>query len=518
MITLGLDASTQSLSALIIDTSKGTIIADHSVSFGRDLAKYKSPAGFIPGGKDGEIHADPRMWLDALDMLMAKLQSSGIDVSTIDAVSGSGQQHATVYLAEKFHQTISQLDSSQNLSSQLDDCFSRQTSPIWMDNSTAKECAEMADAIGSQQEVCKRTGSIMIERFSAAQIRRFAKLDPAGWQNTNTVHLCSSFLASVISGKSVAIDHGDGAGMNLMNLQSLSWDDKVVSACAPELAEKLPSLAPSATVAGNIAPYFVEKYGFKAECKSILWTGDNPSSLVGMGAAGAGKMVISLGTSDTLFAAMPEPVTDPDGYGHVFGNPLGGYMSLICFRNGSLAREALKELLAASWEDFAAAGKAERMGPDGFSAPFFMEEITPLTRAPHTQCYGDVDEEKLSKLEKIRFLLDGQFINMKYRAAWLGIDPDEIYLTGGAAQNDGIAQTVADIFQIQSSRLQVNNSAALGASLRAAHACGISIQSLESDFCKSSAGSERSPQTISPESQLKSKQLYQSLINNIKQD
>ena len=62
-----------------------------------------------------------------------------------------------------------------------------------------------------------------------------------------------------------------------------------------------------------------------------------------MGASSPGKLVISLGTSDTLFAAMPEPRTDPNGFGHVFGNPLGGFMSLICFLNGSLARERVKE-------------------------------------------------------------------------------------------------------------------------------------------------------------------------------
>jgi hypothetical protein len=40
---------------------------------------------------------------------------------------------------------------------------------------------------------------------------------------------------------------------------------------------------------------------------------DNCSSLVGMGASEPGKIVISLGTSDTFFAAMPNVFADPNG-------------------------------------------------------------------------------------------------------------------------------------------------------------------------------------------------------------
>ena len=115
----------------------------------------------------------------------------------------------------------------------------------------------------------------------------------------------SSFFASIFAGKTVAIDHGDGAGMNLMNLSDLDWDQDLIRATAEDLGEKLPPCAPSNTKSGPISHYFVEKYGFSPTCETIIWSGDNPCSLIGMGAASPGKVVISLGTSDTLFAAMP---------------------------------------------------------------------------------------------------------------------------------------------------------------------------------------------------------------------
>ncbi len=43
---------------------------------------------------------------------------------------------------------------------------------------------------------------------------------------------------------------------------------------------------------------------------------------------------------------------DPRGFGHVFGNPGGGFMSLICFVNGSLAREAVANKFGLDWPAF----------------------------------------------------------------------------------------------------------------------------------------------------------------------
>ena len=443
---LGLDCSTQSFSALIIDARTGAIIQEASVNFEADLPHYQTSSGFIHGDLPGEVFSNPLMWVEALDLLLARLVESGADLSAIEAVSGSGQQHATVYLNDRFNAILENLQSSSCLKDQLGPCLSRPLSPIWMDSSTAEECEEIASAIGGDEEMCRRTGSTATQRFSGAQIRRFSKLSPEAWHDTAHVHLNSSFHASVLAGKSVSIDYGDGAGMNLMNLSSEDWDAEIVSITAEGLADKLPSLKPSSTIAGNISPYFVEKYQFNPEAKVALWSGDNPCSLVGMGAASPGKMVISLGTSYTLFAAMEGPVTDPSGFGHVFGNPCGGFMSLICFSEGALALEKLRSELGISWDQFSEAA----LSPD--SSP-------------------------------VRSLIDKQFLDMKAHSAWMGESPTTIYVTGGASKNPGICQTIANIFGSNVQRMATSSSAGLGAAMRAAHATGnFSLEDLESKF------------------------------------
>ena len=492
-LILGLDLSTQSLSAVVLDSTKGVIVTSDSVNFGEELPHYGQVHGFDDSGEGGEVHANPLMWLEALDLLLERMKEGGCSFSEISAVSGSGQQHGSVYLRKCFAQQLARLSPRHDLKNQLASCLARDSSPIWMDSSTLAECAEITEAVGGSEQVCAKSGSIAIERFTGPQIRKFAKNEPEAYHQTGTIHLVSSFFASIMAGKSLAIDHGDAAGMNLMNLSTKDWDLELVEATAEQLMEKLPPCVSSTTQSGPISSYFVEKYGFSPTCETVLWSGDNPCSLVGMGAASPGKLVISLGTSDTLFAALPELKTNPSAYGHVFGNPIEGYMSLICFKNGSLAREAVKEQFGLSWSDFESRALSRSViGNDGLlMLPFYEPEITPKLDLGGALFSEDGDH---GAQRTVRAVLEGQFLNMRVHSDWLGVDLKEIYLTGGASENDGIAQVLANVFGLPVERLEVPGSAVIGAALRAAHALGENLSDLEEKFCKTKAGGRIEPE------------------------
>jgi xylulokinase len=498
---LGLDSSTQSLSAILIDPERGRILHECSVNFGKDLPEFGSPKGFLPDGRGGEVHANPLLWLAALDLLLGQLSQS-IDLSQVKCIAGSGQQHGSVYLDESFEPRLKALDPTKDLATQLAPALTRSTSPIWMDTSTSAECAEIAAALGGPDEVCRRSGSIAIERFTGPQIRRFFKSYPSAYARTCHIHLVSSFLASILAGRAAPIDYGDGAGMNLMNLAQLSWDPDLMRATAPDLAKKLPGLSSATRAFSPISSYFVAKYQFAHDCRIAPFTGDNPASLIGMGAGEPGLVVISLGTSDTFFAAMPAAKTDPQGFGHVFGNPAGGFMSLICFRNGSLAREKLRDQYSLDWADFDQAALTSTRDAAGTNLmlPFFSPEITPRHdfNAPVLQG-SPAFESGANHALQVRALLEGQFLNMRLHSQWMAVTPKRIRLTGGASTNNGIAQIVADVFQAPVERLAIPNSAALGAALIAATAGGHDLKSLQQTFCQSSAGSETKPDpTLAP--------------------
>jgi xylulokinase len=492
---LGIDASTQSLSALVFDGAARRIVAQSCVNFGTDLPHYNAPRGFIPGGLEGEVHSDPLMWLEALDLCLSRLRETGIDLATVAAISGAGQQHGTVYLNETGLARFGSLDAAQPLAAQFAGAFSRRTSPIWMDTSTSAQCRAIETALGGPDAVCARSGSIAIERFSGPQIRRFAETDAAAYAATARIHLVSSFMASVLAGADAPIDHGDGAGMNLLNLRTLDWDAGLLDATAPRLRGKLPAAMPSQTVIGPVSRYFVEKHGFASGARVVTFTGDNPSSLVGMGAGQPGKVIISLGTSDTFFAAMPEALTDPAGCGHVFGNPLGGFMTLQCFINGSLAREHVRDRLGMDWNAFSEALRETPPGNDGNRMlPFFGCEISPRCDVSAPVVSGPFADRWESHPASARACVEGQFLNMRLCTEWMRLTPDVIHLTGGASQNDAIARIAADVFQAAVKRLAVPDSAALGAALRAGLADGgIDRAAIEAYFAEAASGATIAP-------------------------
>jgi xylulokinase len=116
------------------------------------------------------------MWVEALDRLLERMrQDRGVRSGRIAAVSGSGQQHGSVYWRSGCPDLDSKaLDSRSPL---LDRSFSAlflplTDSPIWMDSSTGSECRAREQALGGPQAVADLTGSRAYERFTGNQIAR----------------------------------------------------------------------------------------------------------------------------------------------------------------------------------------------------------------------------------------------------------------------------------------------------------------------------------------------------------
>jgi len=473
------------MSALLVDTDTGKVVAERNVNFGERLPHYKSPKGFLPNDDAAIKHSDPLMWVEALDLVLQDLRSAGVDLSRVRGISGAGQQHGSVFLSKSLDQ-VGDWSASAPLCEQVRPLLSRKTSPIWMDSSTSQECDEITASVGGDERVSTITGSRATLRFTGPQIRRFYKTCPAEWQRTAEIHLVSSFIPSLLVGKSVSIDFGDGAGMNLLDLAKGDWSDSLLDATAPGLRQKLKPPVASTTVVGEIAGYFVKKYGFAPGTKVIAFTGDNPSSLIGMGASKPGTAVISLGTSDTVFTAMATKRTDPRGYGSVFGNPAGGFMSLACFSNGSLAREEITRKFDLSWDAFASAILDKtKPGNDGnMLLPYFVPEITPrVLKAAPRWFGGDAFVAGKDGAAAARAVVEAQALTMRLHSDWIGEAMTTVLVTGGASKNKGLLRVLADVFQATIMPLSVSNSSALGGALRAAQGVdGSAWQNLYAQF------------------------------------
>ncbi len=466
---LGLDSSTQSLTAIVIEAGRGDprVLVETSFTFDEALPQYGTGRGVLPREDPAVAVSPPAMWAEALDLMMARLAESGIDLGRLAALSGSAQQHGSVYLARDAGARLAGLDAAHPLAPQVAPMLSRPVSPIWLDSSTAAECAEITAAVGGAAVLAARTGSRAFERFTGPQIRKFAAADPDAYARTGHVHFVSSFLASLLAGRHAPVDPGDASGANLMDLASAAWWPDAVEATAPALADRLPRIVPASTAIGPLAPYWQTRYGLPA-ARVIVWSGDNPSSLVGVGLVREGRVAISLGTSDTIFGLMTRPRVDPDGAGHVFGAPTGEYMGLTCFSNGSLARERVRDTYGLSWADFSRALEAAPPGNRGrLLIPWFVPEITPPVRTPGVHRVGLADDDVAGH---VRGVVEAQQMAMALHSRWMGVPIETIHATGGAAANTAILQVMADVFGADVYRSTVANSAALGAALRAWHA------------------------------------------------
>lgn len=464
---LGIDSSTQSLSAIVIDYDARKVVYEQSLNFDKSLPHYKTQNGALPNRDALVKHSPPLMWVEALDLLFAGMKKDGVALQDVLAVSGSGQQHGSVYFNDRAAAALAKLNPKKSLVQNLTGIFSRPTSPIWMDSSTAGECAEIREKIGGIKAAAQLTGSDVFERFTGPQIRKFFKTEPEGYKTTASIALVSSFMASLLAGRIAPIDHGDGSGMNLMDIRKKAWDPGALKATAPRLRQKLPPLAPSWHVISPVSSYFSSKFGLNPQARALVWSGDNPCSVIGLGLVKEGAIAISLGTSDTLFGIMDRFRADTRGEGHVFCSPTGDYMTLICFKNGSLAREKIRDQFNLDWDRFNAAFTATPPGNrGGILLPWFEAEIVPRVNLPGVhRCNLDAGDAAAN----CRAVVEAQMLSMRLHSQWMKVTPKQIYATGGASDNAAILQVMADVLNCSVQRIEVSKSAALGAALRAAH-------------------------------------------------
>ena len=474
MLYLGLDSSTQGLKATIVGNNL-EVVGQWGVNYDQELRGYHTEEG-VHVNNEVEVTSPAIMWVEAIDLLFAKMVKDGAPLREVDAVSGSGQQHGSVWLRERAKLALAELSPKRMLKDQREGIFATMGSPVWMDARATELCRKLEEEVGGPQALADITGSRAYERFTYNIIRWFAENCEGVYGNTERICLVSSFIASLLRGKISPIDYSDGSGMNLLDINRKYWSGQVLGSNLPDLIGKLGRPVASHAVLGPIHHYF-HKYGFKKSCQVVTFSGDNPCSLAGLRIQKPGDVAISMGTSDTEFASTTK--ASPSGVeGHIFVNPIdpAAYMAMICYKGGSLAREKVRDQVAGGeWETFSEMLGQTEPGNEGFFAIHIPKkgEITPPI--PHTKAGvhrfgpdGVVDGEFDPKVE-VRAVVEAHFLSMREHGTGLGLKPKRILATGGASANEAMLQVIADIFGVDVLTADVTDSASLGAAFRAAH-------------------------------------------------
>ncbi|XP_053266105.1 xylulose kinase isoform X5 [Podarcis raffonei] len=469
---LGWDFSTQQLKVIAVDEQL-RVIHEDSVNFDKDLPEFGTQGGVHVHSDRLTVTSPVLMWVKALDMILEKMKSSGFNFSRVKALSGAGQQHGSVYWKEGANSVLQNLSPDLPLHQSLKSCFSVSNSPVWMDSSTTAQCCSLEKAVGGGQKLAEVTGSRAYERFTGNQIAKIYSQNPEVYTHTERISLVSSFAASLFLGAYAPIDYSDGSGMNLLQIHEKVWSPACLDACAPGLGKKLGHPVPSSKVLGCVSPYYIQRFGFNSGCKVVAFTGDNPASLAAMRLR-EGDIAISLGTSDTLFLWIKEP--KPALEGHILCSPVDSqaYMAMLCYKNGSLMREKIRdELASGSWEEFSKALVSTAVGNDGNVGFYFdVMEIIPETVGIHRFNTHNNRVSTFPKELEIRALIEGQFMAKRIHAEKLGytiLPTTRILATGGASHNKAILQVLSDVFSAPVYTIDTANSACLGSAYRAIH-------------------------------------------------
>lgn len=316
---------------------------------------------------------------------------------------------------------------------------------------------------------------------------RFHKLRPEVYRDTSRITLVSSFLASVFLGRIAPFDISDVCGMNLWDIKAGTWNEALLKLAVGDdglesLKGKLGTVREDGGGSmGPISKYFVQRYGFSPDCGIAPFTGDNPASILALPLRPLDAMV-SLGTSTTFLMSTPAYVPNP-AY-HFFNHPAtaGLYMFMLCYKNGGLARERIRDALpkpssSDPWATFnthalttAPLGQSTPSSPAKLGLFFPLPEIVPNVRAGTWRYTCAPDGSNLQEIQlrtaaqqdtsspwglidDARAIVESQILSLRLRSKNLVHSPGEglpaqprrIYLVGGGSLNPAIARVVGDV-------------------------------------------------------------------------
>ncbi|GGO41563.1 xylulose kinase [Streptomyces daqingensis] len=325
-LVVGVDSSTQSAKALVVDAATGQVVA-----------RGQAPHTVTPGPGH---ESDPEEWWSALE---GALEQCGPSVREVSAVSVGGQQHGLVTL----------------------DTAGRPVRPalLWNDVRSAPQSDRLIERLGGPRAWADRIGSVPGPAFTVTKWAWLCENEPDAAAATAAVRLPHDYLTGRLTGAGTT-DRGDVSGTGWWAGSDGSYDEETLELIGlpPEL---LPRVLEPGEAAGTVRP------GLPLPAGALVaaGTGDNMAAALGLGLT-PGLPVLSLGTSGTVYAVSERRPADPTGTVAGFADARGDWLPLACTLNCTLAVDRVASLLSLGRE-------AVESGGDLALLPFLDGERTP---------------------------------------------------------------------------------------------------------------------------------------------
>lgn len=408
-LVAGVDSSTQSCKIVITDATTGEVVRQGRASH---------PTG---------TEVAPSAWWDALQHAIG--DAGGLD--DVAAISVGGQQHGMVVL-----------DADGRV---IRDAL------LWNDTRSAQAALDLIAEVGAD-EFAQRVGVVPVASFTGTKLRWLRDAEPENAARVAAVALPHDWLTWRLRGYGPAgesplgpvldeltTDRSDASGTAYWSAISGEYDLDLFERALGHSAVLPRVLGPGDTAGTTTAGLLVGP-----------GAGDNAGAALGLGAA-SGDVVVSIGTSGTVFAVTESPARDASGTVAGFADASGLYLPLIATLNAARILDAVAGLLGVDHDELGRLALSAEPGASGLVLqPYFEGERTPnlpgATASLFGLTLGSTTRENLARAA-VEGLLCGLADGLD-AVRGQGVTAERILLIGGAALNPAVQQIAAQVFDV----------------------------------------------------------------------
>ncbi|WP_341935543.1 xylulokinase [Microbacterium sp. LWO14-1.2] len=421
-LVLGVDSSTQSCKAVVVDSATGAVVR---------TGRAAHPDG---------TSVDPEAWWHALQEAIAEAGS----LDDIAAWSVGGQQHGLVALDAQGRVVRDAL--------------------LWNDTRSSGAAADLIDEFGAAA-LAVRTGLVPVASFTITKLRWLRDHEPENAARVAAVALPHDWLTWRLRGfgpenpmlDELVTDRSDVSGTGYWNPATGEYDRELLVA----------ALGHDAILPRVLGP---DEWVTDADGRRVgPGAGDNAGAALGLGAQ-PGDVVVSIGTSGTVFAVSREPVNDPEGTVAGFADASGLFLPLIATLNAARVVDVTAALLGVDHEEFSDLALAAAPGAAGLTLlPYFEGERTPnlpdATATLSGMTLASTTRENLARAA-VEGMLRGLGAGLDALRA-LGIPLERALLIGGGAQSEAVRRIAPPVLGLPVEVPEPGEYVALGAARQA---------------------------------------------------
>ncbi len=418
-LVLGIDSSTQSTKAVLVDAADGRVVDERSAPH---------PAG---------TEVDPRAWLAAVDHATDGL------LERADAVAVGGQQHGMVALGEDGEPVRDAL--------------------LWNDTRSAGTARDLVEEMGGPQACADAVGSVLVASFTAAKLRWLRDHEPEAAARVRRVLLPHDYVSLHLAaaGTEPFTDRGDASGTGYLHTAAGTWrPDLAAAAVGHEVA--LPRLVAPGEAAATTRTGALLGGG----------TGDNMAAALGMGLA-TGDVLVSLGTSGVASCVSATPVADGSGVVTGFADAAGGFLPMVTTMNAARILDLQAAWLGVDHDELARLALSSDPGAGGVTlSPYYGGERSPDRPAATGTWTGLRDTTTRADLARaaVEALLCSLAEAVERLVAETGQAPARLLMVGGATRSPAVQALAPALLGHDVSLPPAGEYVALGAARQAAWA------------------------------------------------